>query len=189
MSEPSQGELARRRRTHSSNDASETTRATLPERATQAGQSAADAAVHQIHRARERAQSTYEQQRARAASTIERMSRAFEFVSDEVRAQDESAAEYMEQAGARMRQAAAYVSAATPTTLRNDLTTFAREHPSVALGGSFFLGIMIGRFFHASTGPASPGGEEGLAEVEPRSRNGRRPMAIVKPNKKISEPS
>ena len=191
MSELPQGELARRRRSHSSSDESETTRLRFPERATRAGQKAADAAVHQAQLVRERAQKSFAQQRDRAASTIEHMSRAFDFVSDEVRPQDESAAEYLEQAGERMRQAAAYVSTATPASLRNDVTTFARQHPSLALGGSFFVGIVIGRFFHASTpsvGPA-PHGEERVAEPEPRPGNGGRPMAMEKPHKKFIEHS
>jgi ElaB/YqjD/DUF883 family membrane-anchored ribosome-binding protein len=179
MSEPSQGEPARDKRAHSS---SETARATLPERATQLSQSAADAAVHRIQVVRGRAQSAYEHQRERAASTIERVSRAIEFVSDEVRPQDESAAEYLEQTSERMRQVATYVSSATPATLRKDATNFAREYPGLALGGSFLAGVVIGRFLHASTpsvGPAGLAGETRSPQNKRRSKKGRGPIGMA----------
>jgi ElaB/YqjD/DUF883 family membrane-anchored ribosome-binding protein len=183
MSESSQEDLAQRRRGHPSSEPSETTRTTLPERAAQVSQSAADAAVHRIQAVRERAQGSFEQQRERVASTIDRVSRAIEFVGDEVRSQDESAAEYLEQASARMRQVATYVSTASPGTLRKDVTSFAREHPSLALGGSFVVGIALGRFFHASTSTPQRSGrdhKQRSATGEARSHNGRKPMAMVK---------
>jgi len=125
----------------------------LPERAEALSQQAAQALLERAARLREQALERFEQQRDRAADTLDRLSHAFGFVGSEVQRQDESMASHLERTGQKMRDVAGYVASASPTDLAGDLTRLARTRPTIVAGGAFLAGAMLGRFLRASQGP------------------------------------
>jgi len=131
----------------------------IPERVGDLSQQAADVILERAAHVRERALVGFEQQRNRAADTLERLSHAFDFVGAEVQRQDESMACYLERTGKQMRDVAAYVASASPADLTGDLASLARSRPAAVVGGSFVMGAVIGRFLRATrktAGAAAP---------------------------------
>jgi len=113
-------------------------------------QSAADAAIERVQDALQEANVRFERQRGRAATTMERISHALEFVSAETRPEDEVVARYLEETERRIRRVASYVSSASPRSMTDDVTKIARSNPAAVFGSSFLAGIMLGRFLRAS---------------------------------------
>jgi len=128
----------------------------LPDLAAEFSQETADALLARATDLRQRVMAGFERQRDRTADTLERLSRAFDFVGTEVQRQDESTARQLERTGARMRDAAGYIGAASPASLTRDLTRLAHTTPAAVFGGSFVVGAMLGRFLKASQRASGP---------------------------------
>jgi len=122
----------------------------FPERAADFSQETANALLARTADLRQRALEGFERQRNRTADTLERLSRAFDFVGAEVQRQDEHTARSLESTGARMRELAGYIGAASPASLTGDLARLAANKPAAVCGGSFVAGALIGRFLRAS---------------------------------------
>jgi len=122
----------------------------LPERVEMFTQSAAEATLQRVQELRQRAELGFQHQRDRAADTLERLSRAVEFVGEEVEGHDERMARQLERTGERILDVAAYVSSTNPKSLQQDVTRLTRSRPAAMFFGSYVAGLMIGRFLRAS---------------------------------------
>ncbi len=122
----------------------------------------------------QRASSLLEQQRDRAVTTIERLGRAIEFMSDESRPDDKLVAELLAQAGKGIGRVGSYVNSVTVGSLRDDMIRAARDRPSLVFGGSLVAGFALGRFFRTSAQPPAveAGGSAHEQVMEGRSRHG-----------------
>jgi hypothetical protein len=122
----------------------------LPALAAKYAQSAADTALERIEEATQRALHSFETQRDLAANTLERLSNALGFVGAEAGTENERMAHVFGRTGERVRHAAEYVSAATPSKLKHDVSQLTRNRTGTAVGGFFLAGLALGRFLHAS---------------------------------------
>lgn len=122
----------------------------LPERAVKLSQETADAFLARATDLHRSALQGFEQQRDRAADTLERLGRALAFVGAEGTAQDESMAQHFESTTARIQNVAEYIASASPLSLSEDLTRLTRARPVAVVSATLVAGALLGRFLKAS---------------------------------------
>jgi hypothetical protein len=122
----------------------------LSERVEQGTQRAADGAVAQVRDARARAESGLEEQRGVVAERVRRFSGVLRQGSDELGADDALAQNLLNQASARIEQAADYIQRARADEVLDDLGSLARTRPGLFFGGAFLVGLAVGRFAKSS---------------------------------------
>ena len=122
----------------------------LTDHAAALGQEAADTVVQLLSDWRARAQVRFEEQRDLAADTLERLSRALDFVGAEGQRHDEGMAHRFESASDRVHRIASYVSSSSPGSLTQDTKLLVRSRPGPVVAGSFLAGLILGRFLRAS---------------------------------------
>jgi len=125
------------------------------QRVEQSVQSAANAAIEQVRDVRERAESGIEQQRAMVASRVRRVSAALRSTSDQLSREDQFAQSLLDNASERVQRVAEYIDQAQLQDVARDLHSFARRQPGLFFGGSFLIGLAIGRFAKSSSSAAS----------------------------------
>src|SRR5690606_18500587 len=87
---------------------------------------------------------------------ITRVRDALRSASDQLRDEDDFAAEYVDKVSESITKVANYVSSADFSNLGRDAHQFARERPGLFFGGAFAVGLMVGRFLKSSAGESHP---------------------------------
>jgi hypothetical protein len=135
------------------------------QRLEQSVQSATDAAIEQVRGARERAESGIEQQRAMVVTRVRRLSAAIRATSDQLSREDQFAQGLLDNASERVQRVAEYLDQARLEDVARDLHDFARRQPGLFFGGSFLIGLAIGRFAKSSSS-ASAGNTQRFYEED-----------------------
>jgi hypothetical protein len=138
---------------------------------------ATSVAIEKVRQVRDEAQSGIEQQRAEVADRIRRLGGVLRAGSESLRADDPLAQQLFASAGDRIDQVAEYLGSVTPRELANDITSLARSRPGLFFGGSFILGLALGRFVKSSASGTPSGfddrGDEHENTLAVRPRRGR----------------
>jgi hypothetical protein len=113
------------------------------------------AAIEKVRQARDDAQSGIEQQRSEITGRIRRLGAVLRAGSETLGVDDPLAQQLFASAGERIEQVADYLGDITPGELANDVTSLARRRPGLFFGGSFILGLALGRFVKSSASAAS----------------------------------
>jgi len=140
---------------------------------------ATSVAIEKVRQVRDEAQSGIEHQRAEVADRIRRLGGVLRASSETLSTDDPLAQQLFASAGDRIEQVAEYIGNLTPSDLANDITSLARRRPGLFFGGSFILGLALGRFVKSSASTAGLGSDEQDEEYEdtlavrPAGRRGR----------------
>jgi hypothetical protein len=122
------------------------------EQVRQAKEKVVDQARHTLQDARERAGSTLDQTRRRAAEQIGGLGSAFHHTSETLRQDDQVRfAELADTVARQVDRVADYLREADARAMARDLETFARRRPEVVFAGAFALGLVAARFLKSST--------------------------------------
>ena len=123
----------------------------LSGQAERAAEQLASSALDRVNQAKERAQSGLSEQRTVVTQRIRRVGEALKATGDDLRAEDAMLADYLGQASAKVESVASYVGALSPSHLASDIQRFARERPAWFFGGTFLVGLAVGRFLKSSS--------------------------------------
>jgi ElaB/YqjD/DUF883 family membrane-anchored ribosome-binding protein len=108
------------------------------------------AAIQRVRDAREQAASGLENQRAQVADRIRRLGGVIRAGSETLSTDDPYAQSLLSSSGDRIEQLADYVENLTPGQLADDVQRIARQRPALFFGGTFLLGLGLGRFVKSS---------------------------------------
>jgi hypothetical protein len=122
----------------------------LTDRIEKTAEQTTNAAIQRVRDAREQAASGLEQQRAQVADRIRRLGGVIRAGSETLSTDDPYAQGLLSSSGDRIEQLADYVENLTPGQLAEDVQTFARQRPALFFGGTFLLGLGLGRFVKSS---------------------------------------
>jgi hypothetical protein len=147
-------------------------RRSIPECAAQGSQKMADAAIHKLLEARDRSELSFQASASRTAATLDRIGRALEFAKEEISPDDPRASRYLDKIGEGLKRVSSYVSEATPTKVLHDVSALTRAHPAQAAGGSFFVGLLMGRFLHSSQNDVATTERVHVGAIKPVSAEG-----------------
>lgn len=125
------------------------------ERLEQGAEQATSAAIEKVRQVREEAQTGLEQQRAQIAKRIRRVGGALLASSGALAEDDALSQQLFETVGDRIERVADYISTVTPGELASDVQTMARRQPGLFFGGSFIIGLALGRFAKSTAGSAA----------------------------------
>lgn len=121
----------------------------------QAGQmigQAKDAAGQALAQARDQVKSQLGQQKDRAAGSLNGLTHSAHEVGDTLRRNNlPQAADATEALAGHVDRIADYLKSSEIDDLARDAERFARENPAVVLAGALVVGVLIGRFFRASS--------------------------------------
>jgi hypothetical protein len=147
------------------------------ERLSEGAENATSMAIEKVRRVRDEAQSGIEHQRAQVADRIRRLGGVMRAGSQTLSTDDPLAEQLFNSASERIEQVAEYISNVTPGELANDVTSLARRSPALFFGGSFILGLALGRFVKSSASAAANVGEDdwdqGSLAARPAKRRAR----------------
>jgi hypothetical protein len=130
------------------------------ERLGESAEHATSVAIEKVRQVRDDAQSGIEQQRDQVAERIRRLSGVLRAGSQTLSTDDPLAQQLFETAGERIEQVADYIKEITPGDLADDITSLARRRPGLFFGGSFILGLALGRFVKSSASVAVSGSDD-----------------------------
>lgn len=158
---------------------------------------ATSVAIEKVRQVRDEAQSGIEQQRDQVAERIRRLGGVLRASSQTLSTDDPLAQQLFDTVGDRVEQVADYITNLTPADLADDITSLARRRPGLFFGGSFIVGLALGRFVKSTASAAASSSfedEEGEYDstlaVRPasrgRSRKQRRAQAA---QASINQPS
>ncbi|MDB4977524.1 MAG: hypothetical protein JWN48_5865 [Myxococcaceae bacterium] len=134
------------------------------ERLESTAEHAASVAIEKVRQVREEAQSGIQQQRDLVADRIRRIGGVLRSGSQTLSTDDPLAQQLFDTAGDRIDRLASYIGNITPGQLADDVHTLARRRPGLFFGGSFIVGLALGRFAKSSasaiTGAVGSGGRD-----------------------------
>jgi ElaB/YqjD/DUF883 family membrane-anchored ribosome-binding protein len=122
----------------------------LTDRIEKTAEQTTSAAIQRVRDAREQAASGLEHQRGQIADRIRRLGGVIRAGSETLSTDDPYAQGLLSSSGDRIEQLADYVENLTPGQLADDVQTFARQRPALFFGGTFLLGLGLGRFVKSS---------------------------------------
>jgi hypothetical protein len=96
-----------------------------------------------------------DQQKETGAHQMESLAKAAHCAADNLRNDLPLAADYIEQAAARLEHASARVRDSDIDQLMDTCTDFARQRPAAFFGGAILAGFAVARFLRSSS-PSSP---------------------------------
>jgi len=118
----------------------------VAERLEQSAESATSAAIEKVRQVREEAQSGIEQQREQIANRIRRVGGVLRASSQTLSTDDALSQQLFNTAGDQFERVADYIANLTPSDLASDVQSLARRRPGLFFGGSFIVGLALGRF-------------------------------------------
>ncbi|MDB4985991.1 MAG: hypothetical protein JWN04_1169, partial [Myxococcaceae bacterium] len=154
----------------------------VAERLESSAENAASVAIEKVRQVRDEAQSGIEHQRDQIADRIRRIGGVLRSGSQTLSTDDPLSQQLFETAGDRIDRLANYVGNITPAELANDVQSLARRSPGLFFGGSFILGLALGRFAKSTASALSAAASEDDAQYEqtaparaaaPRKRQGQ----------------
>jgi hypothetical protein len=92
-----------------------------------------------------------DQQKNRAADGLGGIAQVFQHAGDEMRAENETLASYVDMAGDRLRRFADQVRERGVEDMLEDVQRFARQRPAMFIGGAFLIGLGVARFLKSSS--------------------------------------
>lgn len=157
------------------------------ERLGESAEQATSVAIEKVRQVRDEAQSGIEHQRDQVAERIRRLSGVLRAGSQTLSTDDPLAQQLFDTAGERIEQVADYIGNITPGGLADDVTSLARRRPGLFFGGSFILGLALGRFVKSSASVASGSYEaddeyDDTLAVRPAKRGGSRKQRRAQQN-------
>lgn len=156
------------------------------ERLEQSAEQVTSAAIEKVRQVREEAQSGIEHQREEIANRVRRVGGVLRSTGQTLGTDDPLSQQLFEAAGDRVERIAEYISSVTPGSLAGDVQSLARRQPGLFFGGSFILGLALGRFAKSSAAGAASGralaadedaSYEDTLAVRPTARARRRQQA------------
>jgi len=108
-------------------------------------------AIDRVRQAREQASNGISQQRDQIAHRIHKVGTLLRSGAQTLAEDDPIAHSVISYVGDRAEGLARYVQDATPSTVADDLHSFAKRRPGVFFGGAFLIGLTVGRFIKSST--------------------------------------
>lgn len=114
-----------------------------------------------VDQVRHMAESQLSSSKERVADEIGTVAQALRSTADQLRNQNRSGVtEYVSGAADRIESASRYLNSRDLGQVVSDVERFARREPLIFLGGTFAIGLMLGRFLKASS-PPPPAGVRG----------------------------
>ncbi|HLJ67446.1 MAG TPA: hypothetical protein VKX16_08805 [Chloroflexota bacterium] len=108
--------------------------------------------------AKQQAQSALHQQKSQASDTLHQVTTALRQTSENMHAQNQSAAgNVLDAAAGRIEGVATYLEQHSVPELIDDVERFARRNSALFLGGAFAVGVLAARFLKSSTPQQSYG--------------------------------
>lgn len=124
------------------------------ERLGETAEHATSVAIEKVRQVRDEAQSGIEHQRAEVADRIRRLGGVLRASSQTLSTDDPLAQQLFASAGDRIEKVAEYIGSITPGELASDVQSLARRRPGLFFGGSFIIGLALGRFVKSSAAAA-----------------------------------
>jgi hypothetical protein len=125
------------------------------ERLEHSAEQVTSAAIEKVRQVREEAQSGIEHQREEIANRVRRVGGVLRSTGQTLGTDDPLSQQLFDAAGDRIERIAEYISSVTPGSLAGDVQSLARRQPGLFFGGSFILGLALGRFAKSSAAGAA----------------------------------
>lgn len=128
--------------------------------------------------------STVNTQKNRAAAGLGGVAGAIRHAGDELRAEDESVALYVELASDRLRRFADRIREQGVEEMVAEVAEFGRRRPAVFIGGAFIIGLALARFLKST---ASPEARHATSRRSVAHAHAWTPAADVEPSTSLEE--
>lgn len=129
----------------------------LADKAQQAAEQVKNTALERVQRARGMAETGIDEKRHEAADRIRRLGNTFRSARD-LDPDDELSARVFDAAADRLERVAGYVAEADYARMTRDIEGIARQRPALFFGGTFVLGLALGRLVKSALGTTSSSG-------------------------------
>jgi hypothetical protein len=115
----------------------------------------------------QRVTSRVDEQKNRAADGLGGIADVFRTAGNELRAENEALASYVDMAGDQMRRFAETIRQRGVAEMMDDVAVFARRRPALFIGGAFLVGLGIARFIKSSADRGDNRSYGGFSSVDP----------------------
>lgn len=115
----------------------------------------------------QRVTSRVDEQKNRAAAGLGGIADVIRNASDELRAENEALASYVDMASDQMRRFADHIRERGASEMIDDVNRFARRNPALFVGGALLVGIGVARFLKSSAARSSVREYGNFSSVDP----------------------
>lgn len=121
----------------------------------------------------QRVSSRVDQQKNRAADGLGGIADVIRSAGNELRAENEALASYVDMASDQMRRFADQIRERGVADMLDDVDRFARRNPAVFIGGAFLVGLGVARFLKASADRDAIRHYRDFSDVDPMTAGAR----------------
>ncbi len=111
--------------------------------------------------------SRVDEQKNRAADGLGGIADVIRNAGNELRAENEALASYVDAASDQMRRFADQIREKGVSEMLDDVNQFARRRPALFIGGAFLVGIGLARFLKSSNGSSGDRNYDAFSSVDP----------------------
>jgi len=111
--------------------------------------------------------SRVDEQKNRAADGLGGIADVIRNAGNELRAENEALASYVDAASDQMRRFADQIREKGVSEMMDDVNQFARRRPALFIGGAFLVGIGLARFLKSSAGSGGDRNYDAFSSVDP----------------------
>jgi len=111
--------------------------------------------------------SRVDEQKNRAADGLGGIADVIRNAGNELRAENEALASYVDAASDQMRRFADQIREKGVSEMMDDVNQFARRRPALFIGGAFLVGLGIARFLKSSAGSSDNRNYDDFSSVDP----------------------
>jgi hypothetical protein len=124
-----------------------------------------DQAANKARELASQARSAADSGKDRVASQVDGVAQAFHRTGDQLREENQVAAQFTDAIGTQIERIAGYLQGRDVRGMVDEVQTFARRQPALFLGGAFTAGLLLARFLKSSANHAVELGDEDLQEI------------------------